>query len=99
MRAERPREGSGHLRGAFLNPRLQRRSREADGRTRTGDILFTREVLYQLSYVGGCAPIVARTPGKGGIRGVSILTKPRSRSLPGVAVGSAPLYESGALAN
>jgi hypothetical protein len=25
---------------------------EADGRTRTGDILFTREVLYQLSYVG-----------------------------------------------
>jgi hypothetical protein len=24
----------------------------ADGRTRTGDILFTREVLYQLSYVG-----------------------------------------------
>jgi hypothetical protein len=25
---------------------------EADGRTRTGDILFTREVLYQLSYGG-----------------------------------------------
>ena len=25
---------------------------KADGRTRTGDILFTREVLYQLSYVG-----------------------------------------------
>ncbi len=26
---------------------------EADGRTRTGGHLFTREVLYQLSYVGG----------------------------------------------
>ena len=32
---------------------------EADGRTRTGDILFTREVLYQLSYVGDAGTSVA----------------------------------------
>ena len=24
----------------------------ADGRTRTGDLLFTKQLLYQLSYVG-----------------------------------------------
>ena len=32
--------------------RLSMGSVQADGRTRTGDFLFTREVLYQLSYVG-----------------------------------------------
>jgi hypothetical protein len=39
---------------AALSPCI---SGEADGRTRTGDILFTREVLYQLSYVGGAGRV------------------------------------------
>ena len=30
---------------------------EADARTRTGDPFITSEVLYQLSYVGGGAPL------------------------------------------
>ena len=30
---------------------------EADARIRTGDPFITSEVLYQLSYVGGWAPL------------------------------------------
>ena len=30
---------------------------EADARIRTGDPFITSEVLYQLSYVGGLAPL------------------------------------------
>lgn len=39
----------------------------ADGRTRTGDLLFTKQLLYQLSYVGMCAEARDR-PGFAGRR-------------------------------
>jgi hypothetical protein len=35
----------------------QRGSHGADGRTRTGDLLITNQLLYQLSYVGAGAPV------------------------------------------
>src|SRR5215207_972559 len=40
--------------------RLICREFRADGRTRTGDPFITSEVLYQLSYVGGAGPRIAR---------------------------------------
>jgi hypothetical protein len=41
---------------------LQRGKRaEADGETRTPDPIITSDVLYQLSYVGGCAQGKFRT--------------------------------------
>ncbi len=38
-------------------PRLRGFFGQADGRIRTGDPFITSEVLYQLSYVGGAAPV------------------------------------------
>ncbi len=35
----------------------------ADGRTRTGDLLITNQLLYQLSYIGDAAHLVNATPG------------------------------------
>jgi hypothetical protein len=35
--------------------RIACKSHEADGGTRTPDPIITSDVLYQLSYVGGCA--------------------------------------------
>ncbi len=39
---------------------------EADARNRTGDLIFTRDALYQLSYVGGTSAsyseVVRRRP-------------------------------------
>jgi hypothetical protein len=40
-------------------PRGGCHQRKADGRDRTGDIRFTRAVLYQLSYVGLAVRILA----------------------------------------
>ena len=37
---------------AKKTPSLSRRESGADGRTRTGDLLITNQLLYQLSYVG-----------------------------------------------
>ncbi len=42
--------------------------RKADGRDRTGDIRFTRAVLYQLSYVGVRPHRIAAEPGISGVR-------------------------------
>jgi hypothetical protein len=60
--AEKP-EGRGIHVGYPSPPRCNAETSGANGRTRTADRLFTKQLLYQLSYIGTTGFIVAERAG------------------------------------